>query len=59
MKRTVPLTQIIERLKKFPDNAQITLLTKTPVKVVGIVVQKKDGTRMMVDIEVPEDRKMP
>ena len=57
MKRTVPITHIIERLQKFPDNAQITLLTKTPVKVVGIVVQKKDGTRMMVDIEVPENKK--
>jgi len=50
MKKTYTLKQIIEHLGGYPEDATVELTTIQPVKVVGFVFQKKDGTKQVVEI---------
>ena len=56
MKRDITLPQIIEDLKKYPPDAKITVLTLEEVKIVGFVVQKKNGSKQILEITLPKQQ---
>ena len=55
MKKTYPLKQILAHLGGYPEDATVELTTIQPVKVVGFVFQKKDGTKQVVEIRTPKN----
>ena len=54
MKKTYTLKQILDHLSRYPEDATVELMTKQPVKVVGFVFQKRDGTKQVVEIRTPK-----
>ena len=56
MKRDITIPQIIEELKKYPPEAKITVLTVEEVKVVGFVLQKKNGSKQILEITLPKQQ---
>ena len=53
MKKTYTLKQILDHLSRYPEDATVELMTKQPVKVVGFVFEKRDGTKQVVEIRTP------
>ena len=54
MKKTYTLKQILDHLSRYPEDATVELMTKQPVKVVGFVFEKRDGTKQVVEIRTPK-----
>lgn len=50
MKRDIPLKEVIEQLREYPEDAKITVFTKEEMKIIGFVLQKKNGSRQIVEI---------
>jgi hypothetical protein len=55
MKKTYTLKQILDHLSRYPEDATVELMTKQPVKVVGFVFEKRDGTKQVVEIRTPKN----
>ncbi|MBN1757741.1 MAG: hypothetical protein JW863_05460 [Chitinispirillaceae bacterium] len=53
MKRDITIPEIIALLQQLPQNARITVDTKSEVKIVGIVVERTDKVRQIAEIVVP------
>ena len=55
MKREIPISQIIEHLKEYPVSTKITIDTKSEVTIAGFIIQRKDGSKQLSELEVPKE----
>jgi hypothetical protein len=57
MRKDYSKIEIIKLIQELPDTVKITVNTSQEIKITGIVVQRKDGNKEILDLVVPKEKR--